>query len=170
MRRPRARSLAIGAGVCAVLALLLVLVCNAPVAFDKVPSAHTVSRSAGESKARGLWIASYAAFPAELHTPTQTVHINAAWVESRSHRTERLCRVSERSLGGYTLCFTLAEGSLDHDYFFVPDDSGVGVAENGGTIYTTDIRDPSTVADLRLSVVSSWREPRSKNIRFTPSP
>ena len=170
MRLPRARSLAILAGICAVLALLIVLVCNAPLPFDKVPFAHTVSRSASESKTRGLWVASYTASPQELYTPTQTLHIDAAWVESRSHRTERLCRVSERGLGGYTLCFTLAEGSLDRNYFFVPDDSGVGVAENGGTIYTTDIPDPSAMADLRLSVVSSWREPRPKNIRFIPSP
>jgi hypothetical protein len=139
-----------------------------PVAFDKVPSAHTVSRSPSESKARGVWVASLVAAPAEVLTPKQTVHIDSAWVESRSHRTEKLCGASERRLGGYALCFTLAEGSLDHDYFFVPGDSGAGVAENGGTVYTTDIHEPSDIANLRLSLISSWHDPRPKNIRFTP--
>jgi hypothetical protein len=164
----RTRSLAIAAVICALLALLIVVLCKVPLLFDKVPSAHTVSRSASESKARGLWIGSFVAFPAKLSTPKQTVHINAAWLESRSHRTERLCGTSERSLGGYSLCFTLAESSLDHDYFFVADDSGAGVAENGGTIYTTDVREPSDIANLRLSLVSSWHDPRPKNIRFIP--
>jgi hypothetical protein len=170
MRFLRTRSLRIAAVTCALLALLLVIAWHTPVSFDKVPSAHTVSRSAGEAKARGLWVSSFVASPAELSTRTQTVHIDAAWLESRSHRRQMLLGPSERSLGGYTLCFTLAEGSLAHDYFFVPDDSGVGVAENGGTIYTTDIREPSDVAELRLSLVSSWHEPRSKNIRFVPHP
>ena len=168
MRVPRTRSLAIATVSCALLALLIVVVCNLPVAFDKVPSAHTVSTSASESKARGVWVASLVASPADVRMPTQTVHIDAAWVESRSHRTEKLCGALERRLGGYALCFTLAEGSLDHDYFFVPGDSGAGVAEYGGTVYTTDIREPSDIADLRLSLISSWHEPRPKNIRFSP--
>jgi hypothetical protein len=167
MRFLRTRSLRIAAVTCALLALLLVV---AWLSLDKVPSAHTVSGSAAEAKARGIWVASFVASPAELSTRTQTVHINAAWLESRSHRRQMLLGPSERTLGGYTFCFTLSEGSLGHDYFFVPDDSGVGVAENGGTIYTTDIREPSDVADLRLSLVSSFDEPRSKNIRFVPHP
>lgn len=170
MRFLRTRSRAIAAATCALLALLIVVALNAPLSFDKVPFAHTVSRSASESKARGLWVASLTASPAELSTPTQTLRIDAAWLESRSHPSQRLWGASERSLGGYTLCFTLSEGSLDHDYFFVPDDSGVGVAENGGFIYTTDVREPSDVANLRLSLVSSWQEPRLKNIRFMPQP
>ena len=90
MRLLSTRSLAIAAVICALLALLIVVLCNVPLPFDKVPSAHTVSRSARESKARGLWIASFVASPAELNTPRQTVHIAAAWLESRSHRTETL--------------------------------------------------------------------------------
>jgi hypothetical protein len=170
MRFLRTRSLAVAAALCVLLALVMVVAWNATLSFDKVPFAHSVSRSARESKARGLWVSSLVASPAELNTPKQTVHVDAAWVESRSHRTERLWGAAERRLGGYTLCFTLAEGSLDHDYFFVPDDSGVGVAENGGTIYTTDVREPSDIANLRLSLVSSWQDPRSKNIRFIPQP
>jgi hypothetical protein len=175
MRLLSKRSLAIAAADSALLALLVVGAFNTRVELDKVPSAHTVSTSASEAKARGIWVASFVASPAELHTRTKAVHIDAAWLESQSHRRQMLLGPSERSLGGYALCFTLSEGSLDHDYFFVPGDSGVGVAENGGAkdagfIYTMDIREPSDVADLRLSLVSSWHEPRTKDIRFVRQP
>ena len=170
MRLFSKRSLVMTAACCALLAVLLVAAFNTPAELDKVPSAHTVSRSASEAKARGIWVASYVASPPEVRTSTQTVHIASAWLESQSHRRQMLLGPSERRLGGYTLCFTLAEGRLRPDHFFVPDDSGVGVAENGGTIYTTDIHEPADIADLRLSLVSSWQEPRSKNIRFTPQP
>ena len=166
----RTRGIGITIVFCVLLASVIAVAWNATLSFDKVPFAHTVSRSAGESRARGIWVASFVASPAELSTPTQTVHIDAAWLESRSHRTERLWGPSERSLGGYSLCFALAEGSLDRAYFFVPGDSGAGVAENGGTVYTTDVRELSDVADLRLSLVSSWQDQRSKNIRFMPQP
>jgi hypothetical protein len=169
------RSIATVTAVSALLALLLVAAFTVPVELDKVPSAHTVSSSAGEAKARRIWVASFVASPAEVRTRMQTAHINAAWLESRSHRRQMLLGPSERSLGGYALCFTLAEGRLDPAYFFVPDDSGAGVAENGGGkdggfIYTMDIREPSDVADLRLSLISSWHEPRSKDIRFVRQP
>jgi hypothetical protein len=151
-----------------VTASLIVAAWNASLSFWDEPSFATASMTATESKSRGLWVASLRGVPAELTLPKQTVHIDSAWVEFRSHRTEKLWGPSECRLGGYSISFTLAEGSLDHDYFFVPGDSGAGVTECGGTLYTMDLKDSADVNTLQLSLISSWQDSRSKNISFVP--
>ena len=137
-------------------------------------SQETTSHTATEAKARGILVMSLQASPAELALPGRTVHINSAWVEAHSHRTERLWGSSEQRLDGYSLCFTFSEGSIGHTHFLVPDDEGAGVGERSWSkvliVYTTDLEHPSDATKIRLSLVSSWHDPRPKNIHFTAQP
>jgi hypothetical protein len=78
---------------------------------------ETISRSIDEAKARGVWVASLQAAPGELPITGGMVHINSAWIERRLQRSERILFPKERDLAGHSLCFTIAEGSLEEDYF-----------------------------------------------------
>src|SRR5262245_6773114 len=69
----------------------------------------TVSRSVAAAKARGVWVASLQPSPSELSLPDRTVHINSVWVEHCSRQSDRFLGPAEQRLGGFYLCFTVAE-------------------------------------------------------------
>jgi hypothetical protein len=153
-----------------VTASIIVIAWDASLSFCDYPFGATPSVTVSESKARGVWVVSLRAVPAKLTLPAKTVHIDAAWVEARSHRTERIWGFSERRLDGYSLCFTLFEGRIGYPYYFVPDDDGAGVGEIGlPTRYATDLKDAADATRLRLSLISG-HEPRAKNIQFVTQP
>lgn len=154
----RKRILAIVGILFVVTASIIVVAWNASLSLCDDPFGATTSMTASESKGRGVWVVSLLAVPGELTLPGKTVHIDAAWVEARSHRTEKIWGPSERRLDGYSLSFTLSEGKIGYPYFFVPNDDGAGVSEHGDircTLYTTDLKDVSDATRLRLSLISS---------------
>jgi hypothetical protein len=171
MLNPRRQKLLFGS-VFAIAAFAFVCVCVHDFVWCSDDYGETTSRNATEAKARGVWIASLKAAPAELPLPGRTIHIDSAWIEYRSHRSERIMSPTETRLDGYSLCFTLAEGPVGHDYFFVPDDDGAGLTEcgwsDGRPVYVADLEQPSDARSLRLSLVSSWHEPLHRNISFAP--
>lgn len=135
----------------------------------------TVSRSAAAAKARGVWVASLQASPSELSLPERTIHINSAWVEHRSRQSDRFLGPAEQRLGGFYLCFTVAESRVGRDYFFVPGDEGAGLTEcswshDTPVVYTADLDSSDAVQNIRLSLIASWHDPRPNNIRFLPQP
>jgi hypothetical protein len=135
----------------------------------------TVSKNADSARERGVWVASLQAVPSELSLPDRTVHINSVWVEHCSRQSQRFLAPAEQRLGGFHLCFTVAEGHIGRDHFFVPDDEGAGVdqcswSHDTPTVYTADLDRPEAARDIRLSLISSWHEPRPKNICFIPQP
>ena len=76
-------------------------------------------------------------------------------------------------MGGYNLRFTLDKGDsqlLFADWFFVFDDEGAGVrsiyVHGRPAAYVQKLQDISA-NEWRASVVSSFDEPRLKNIHFT---
>ncbi len=172
MLTPRQRKLAVF-GAFSLITASIVATWNVLSNSDDA-SQETTSYTATEAKARGILVMSLQASPTELSLPGRTVHINSAWVETHSHRTDRLWGSSEQRLDGYSLCFTFYEGSIGHTHFLVPDDEGAGVSERSWTkalvVYTTDLKQPSDATQIHLSLVSSWHDPRQKNIHFTGHP
>jgi hypothetical protein len=96
-----------------VTASIIVIAWDASLSFCDYPFGATPSVTVSESKARGVWVVSLRAVPAKLTLPAKTVHIDAAWVEARSHRTERIWGFSERRLDGYSLCLHCSKVGSD---------------------------------------------------------
>lgn len=141
--------------------------------FWEDPGIETVSGSVAESKSRRIWITSLQAIPNEVSAAGETVHIDSAWLEYSSQKSERWLTPAEQRLGGVNICFTISGNAPDSDCFFSPNDDGWSVTECGSqteTVYTVDLKDASDVKDLRLSFLSSFDEPRPKDIRFVPQP
>ena len=133
--------------------------------------AETNSPSALIAKARGIWIVSLQAVPSEIHLPSRTVRVDSAWLEHRSHQSERFLEASEQRMDGLSLCFTISRDSIG-DYFFVAGDDGASVDRlcwsPSACVYAINLDDAAAVQNLRLSLVSSFDAPRSKDIRFVP--
>lgn len=133
----------------------------------------TTSKTAAESKARGICITSLKAVPSDLSIQGRTVRISSAWLEYCSSQSERWLAPAEQRLNGVSLCFTIS-GDLDPEDFFVVGDDGAGVTEcswsHDTRVYVIDLDQASAVEGLRLSLTDTFDSPRPKNIRFVVQP
>jgi hypothetical protein len=130
------------------------------------------SETLAEARERGILVSVVVADPGEVEYQGGRIRFGQAWVEERSLRTHRFIWFpTERRRGGYRLQFTakLTGGTESEWPMLVPDDAGYGVSLVPGDtrVYDVPIESPD-VLGLRLSVVRSWKDIRSKNIRFVP--
>jgi hypothetical protein len=136
---------------------------------------QTLSGGIQEARKRGTLVAELDVQPNELTVAGRTVRFHEAWLEERSLATHSLVWFpSNKRVGGFNLCFTLAEGDeafYDVVKCFVVNDKQASVTSiwsYGARPLFVEPLDKPDVSEIRVSLITSWKEVRAKNIRFSP--
>ncbi len=131
------------------------------------------SSSAAEARRRGTLIAELKVEPGELKVAGSSIKFRDAWIEKRLEVVWDNDGRRKRIMDGYNLTFRLQKGGdeviSNKDLFFTANDEGKGLESLWGpkvpTLFVAPV-DKEDVSKVRLSLLSNWKGPRPKNIKF----
>ncbi len=137
-----------------------------------IKDGETYSSSVGDARSRGTLVTQLVARPNDFEIGSAQILFGDIWLEERAISAHQLVWLpSERRVGGYNLCFTLAEGDefvADSRLFFVvnDDDSSCGPIRSAGrvAVYVKRLA-ARDVSDIKLSLLSAWTDPRGQSGR-----
>jgi hypothetical protein len=78
---------------------------------------------------------------------------------------------AETRMDGFSLCFTVADGSIGSESVLVSGDEGPGFSVcgwEGHTVYVADLEHAPGAHKLNLSLVAEWHDPIPMKIDFVP--